>query len=294
MSGVSDSATAEKKKIAIQLLLLGRSYRQIASILGVSKSTISDWKNGDKQFQQALEEARATQNENQAEVLDAYKMALFRAAEEAGKCVTTLVAIANDPDTRSSDRLKAIEMLFGRADKLMAFLEQEAQFPQEAAIAKQREQEREKIWKLELQAANWKESFEGSGYWFNPQDGIEYDTETAYRQLHKQDLNEKQYKELKFERIDKILIDTVSKILQKATNKTTKDELSLEELKQLSLILRNLKAVTSGEDWQESLIAAVNHELIPWDKLPMILEVGQKSNESLQREIEKILNNSRN
>ena len=180
MSGVSDSIT-EKKKLAIQLLALGKSYRQIAPILGVGRSTISDWVNKDRAFQEALEAARASQNENQAEVLDAYKMALFRAAEEAGNCVSSLVTIANNPETRSSDRLKAIEMLFSRADKLMVFLEREVQFPQEIVKERELEQARERIWKLELQAAGWKESYPYSESWIPPTRIGQYCLTEAYQ-----------------------------------------------------------------------------------------------------------------
>lgn len=287
MSGESD-ATREKKRIAIQLLALGRSYRQISSTLGVGKSTISDWVNKDKAFQEALEVARATQNENQAEVLDAYKMALFRAAEEAGNCVTTLVAIANNPETRSSDRLKAIEMLFGRADKLMAFLEQEARFPQEIVQEKELERQRESIWKLELQAAGWKESYPHSGSWVNPIDGLEYDIEVAYRQLQSHPIDNTS-KKIRVEELDTRLVNAVAQVLQKISGKAAEKDISLDELKQVSMILRNLKAVAMGDDVENILLGMVNHELMPWDALLPILDAIKKGDESMQWQIKEIL-----
>ena len=279
----------EQKKVAVQLLVLGRSYRHIANVLGVSKSLVSKWVNNDEDFRQALEAAReAAQDGSQVQVLDAYKMALFRAAEEAGKCVTTLVAIANDPDTRSSDRLKAIEMLFGRADKLMAFLEQEAQFPQEAAIAKQLELEREKIWKLELQAAGWKESYPHSGCWVNPIDGLEYDIEAAYRQLQSNPA-EKASKKVRVEEVDTRLVNVVAQILHKISGKAAEKDISLDEIKQLSIILRNLKAVAMGDDVENLLMGMVENGLMPWDALQPILEVANKTEESAQWQIKEIL-----
>ena len=271
------------------MLVLGRSYRHIANVLGVSKSLVSKWVNNDEDFRQALEAAReAAQDGSQVQVLDAYKMALFRAAEEAGKCVTTLVAIANDPDTRSSDRLKAIEMLFGRADKLMAFLEQEAQFPQEIVQEKELSREREKIWKLELQAAGWKESYPYSGSWVNPIDGLEYDIETAYRQLQSNPA-EQSSKKVRIDELDTRLVNVVGQILHKISGKATEKDISLDEIKQLSIILRNLKAVAMGDDVENLLMGMVENGLMPWDALQPILEVANQTEESAQWQIKEIL-----
>ena len=284
MSTVS-TTVEEQKKVAVQLLVMGRSYRQIGSILGVSKSLISKWVNSDKSFQEALEAARATQNENQAEVLDAYKMALFRAAEEAGNSINTLVALANNPESRGADRLKAIEMLFGRADKLMAFLEHEARFPQEVAIAKQRELEREKIWKLELEASGWKESYPLSGCWFSPIDGVGHDIEAAYRLLQ----SNPSVQVSKMETLNSRLIDAVTQILEKIARKATQKDISLEEGKQLSTILRNLKAAASSNDAAAALSKLVDWELIPSEALSPLIDACDEGDSFTRARIREIL-----
>ncbi len=221
-------------------------------------------------------------------------VALFRAAEEAGNCVSTLVTIANNPETRSSDRLKAIEMLFGRADKLMGFLEQKAQFPQEILQEKELKQEREKIWKLELQAAGWKLSYPHSDCWVSPQDGGEYDIGTAYHQLQSNSA-EKASKKVMVKDADTRLVYAVAEILQKITRKTTeKKDISLDDAKQLSIILRNLKAVTSDNDAVDALRKIVDWELLPNEALNPLIDACEEGNSLTRERIREVLTFERN
>ncbi|NES18141.1 MAG: hypothetical protein F6K41_04245 [Symploca sp. SIO3E6] len=156
-------ALSENQLIAIENLVTGCSHQEAASAAGVARSTLYRWLQ-DEEFQEGLNQAKERILKGHEQVLDSYKQALVEAAKHSGDCINVLLEIAQNPDTRTSDRLKAVEMLLQQPPKLMGLLAENAVFPEER-LAQEREQalkKRQLEAKLEA-SPDWRKTHDG--YW---------------------------------------------------------------------------------------------------------------------------------
>lgn len=177
---------SEKQLIAIEKLVMGSNHQEAANAAGVARSTVYRWLN-DSEFKRGLDSARESIKEGHEQVMDSYKRALLEAVKYSPDCMSILLEIAQSPDTRTADRLKAVEMLLQQPPKLMGLLTEEAVFPEEKLAQEQEERLKKQQLEAKLIASpDWRKTDEG--YWTDDSTGISgalhtYNVEQAYKKL---------------------------------------------------------------------------------------------------------------
>ena len=168
---------------AVRLLAMGQSYRQIEETVGIPKSTLSSWVNSKQEFKEAIAEARKLLWVGHQAVVDSYREALVSATKAAPRCVDLLLEIAESQDTRTSDKIKALEIILSKPRELMHIVNQGETFPEVGLAEAQSRAEEEQRLKRKLVSAGWIEV--GEGVWTNPKDGNNwsYSITEAYKKV---------------------------------------------------------------------------------------------------------------
>ncbi|NER97269.1 MAG: hypothetical protein F6J86_26060 [Symploca sp. SIO1B1] len=177
---------SEKQLIAIEKLVMGCNHQEAANAAGVARSTIYRWCD-QGEFQEALKGAKERILKGHSQAIDSYKQALLEAVKHSSDCINVLLEIAKNPNTRTSDRLKAVEMLLQQPQKLMGLLAENAVFPEERLAQEQEERIRKQQLEAKLIASpDWRKT--DDGYWTD-------DSLSVFGQLHTYDV-EKAYEKL--------------------------------------------------------------------------------------------------
>ena len=176
---------SQKQLRAVESLAKGSGKRATGKLVGVSHVTISRWLNN-PEFREALKKAEESLKQTHQEILDTYKEALLQSARYSNECIEIIMSIARSEDTRTSDRLKACEMVMSKPERLIDIIEDEKLFPEDAASYQENLQEWYTTWSDELSNEGWMQI--GVDTWLEPEGGsypIICGTEQAYRELLK-------------------------------------------------------------------------------------------------------------
>jgi hypothetical protein len=153
---------------AARLIALGRPYREIGEAVGVSVGTISNWLHRCEGFKESVEEARKQLWIGHQGIVDSYREALVAATQAAPRAVELLLQIAESEDTRTSDKLKALELILSKPRELMNILDEGRRFPEVALAEEKARDEDEQRLRRKLTQAGWVEV--SDGVWSNPRD----------------------------------------------------------------------------------------------------------------------------
>ena len=173
----------QKQLRAVEALAKGSGKRATGKLVGVSHVTIGRWLNN-PEFREALTEAEESLKQTHQEILDTYKEALLQSARYSNECIEIIMSIARSEDTRTSDRLKACEMVMSKPERLIDIIEDEKLFPEDAASYQENLQEWCTKWSEELSNEGWMQI--GVDTWLESEGGshpIICGTEQAYREL---------------------------------------------------------------------------------------------------------------
>ena len=153
---------------ASRLMALGRTYREIGNAVGCSPATLTKWVHNNPEFKEALEQARKQLWIGHQGIVDSYREALVAATQAAPRCVELLLEIAESEDTRTSDKLKALELILSKPRELMNILDEGRRFPEVALAEEKARAEDEQRLRRRLTQAGWVEV--GDGIWSDPKD----------------------------------------------------------------------------------------------------------------------------
>ena len=168
---------------AARLMATGKTYREISEAVGCSGGTLTNWLHNNPEFKQVVEQARKELWVGHQGIIDSYREALLAATKAAPRCVELLLEIAESQDTRTSDRLKALEIILNKPRELMHIVNQGEIFPEVGLAEAQSRAEEEQRLKRKLTTAGWIEV--SDGVWTNPKDGSNwsYSLAEAYKRV---------------------------------------------------------------------------------------------------------------
>lgn len=168
---------------AARLMATGKTYREISEAVGCSGGTLTNWLHNNPEFKKTVEEARKQLWVGHQAVVDSYREALVSATRAAPRCVELLLQIAESEDTRTSDKIKALEIILAKPRELMSILDEGKRFPEVALAEEKARVEDEQRLKRKLVTAGWVEV--GDGIWSDPKDANNwsYSVTEAYKRV---------------------------------------------------------------------------------------------------------------
>ena len=172
-----------KQLEAGRLLGTGQTYRQVRDATGIPISTLSDLVNKNPEFREVLEETKKQLWIGHQGIVDSYREALVAATQAAPRAVELLLQIAESEDTRTSDKLKALEIILAKPRELMNILDEGKRFPEVALAEEKARDGDEQRLRRKLAQAGWVEVSEG--IWSDPKDANNwsYSVAEAYKRV---------------------------------------------------------------------------------------------------------------
>ena len=122
----------DRQHRAIKALASGSSQRDAARVAGVSHPVVGRWLK-DEEFSQRLEEVQQQVHEAHTEVTATYKDAMLGASRYSAECVDILMSIARNEALRPRDRIRAIEVILSKPERLSDLLAGYKRLPEDAA-----------------------------------------------------------------------------------------------------------------------------------------------------------------
>ncbi|NER24671.1 MAG: hypothetical protein F6J96_29015 [Symploca sp. SIO1C2] len=122
----------DKQHRAIQVLARGGSQREASRVCGVSHPIIAKWLK-DEEFSQRLDEVQQGLDEAHIEVTATYKDAMLEASRHSFECIEILMSLARNETLRPRDRIRAIEVILSKPERLSDLLAGYKRLPEDAA-----------------------------------------------------------------------------------------------------------------------------------------------------------------